>query len=838
MSRQTRLPAIPTLTKDNIQQVVQAIKETLEVGERNRGRQIDGYVKFRDLVELDLAKESDAAAGGGGSKGPPVIAAPAFPDGYNPEADFSAPPVPTNLRADGAFSTVILTWDAATFRNYAYTEIWRSEEDALGNAARLGTSVGNVYADPAQEGKTYYYWVRFVSVANVVGPFNMTSGTVAKTAIKPERLLELLRGKITGEQLYSDLGNRIDLIDAPENFPGSVNGRLRDVVNQVSAKFKDVTAVIEQRFQITQNQTDGLNAQYTVKIDNNGYVAGFGLASSSRFDGPTTSSFAVRADEFYIANPAGPGIAPAMPFIVRTTPVTINGVLVPVGVYMTDAFIQNGTITNAKIANATIEDAKVANLSAAKLTVGDGTIGGVLKSANYVANTSGWIVRPDGTAEFLAAAIRGQLTASQIDARGLSILDPAGNVLLAAGGALTGAYNAPSSNMVRNPTAKLGNLYWSGGITPTQDVGDGGSYWYLQQTPSPGTIGQSTDFMVAAGGLNYTLAADVFALGVTSGLLVLDIEWWNNSTVLSYSSRILAINGQSWTRKSITALAPVGTTRCKVRVFLEAAVSTNSAVRKIKLERGTIATPFSDEATIGDQITSTNISTYIAAAAIAEAYIANAAITEAKIGTAAISNAKIKDVIQSNDYSAGSAGWKIDKFGEAEFNNVTVRGKLRAAQIYTGSQYLDRTSNLQVPTTGFGFYKPGTLNGTSVFTDVSMKFVGPSAHSGVDYLHRCRGRETALVNEVPFFITATADVDDYFSLWVRYDGGSWAFLISTRNQTGGYGPATFTYGLSVDFGVYTTVEFGIRCTDSAGNPFNGAAVDIQNMALCVQCFNL
>lgn len=50
--------------------------------------------------------------------------------------------------------------------------------------------------------------------------------------------------------------------------------------------------------------------------------------------------------------------------------------------------------------NLYVDDAKVANLSAVKLTAGDGTIGGNLKSANYEFASAGWIVRPDGFAEF------------------------------------------------------------------------------------------------------------------------------------------------------------------------------------------------------------------------------------------------------------------------------------------------------------------------------------------------------------------------------------------------------------------------------------------------------
>jgi hypothetical protein len=114
---------------------------------------------------------------------------------------------------------------------------------------------------------------------------------------------------------------------------------------------------------------NGLSGQYTVKVDINGNVSGFGLASTANNSTPT-SEFTVRADSFSISNPSGSGIPDATPFIVRTTPTTINGVSVPVGIYMSDAVVQNGSIVNAKIGNAAIDDAKISSLSAEKITTG------------------------------------------------------------------------------------------------------------------------------------------------------------------------------------------------------------------------------------------------------------------------------------------------------------------------------------------------------------------------------------------------------------------------------------------------------------------------------------
>jgi hypothetical protein len=154
-----------------------------------------------------------------------------------------------------------------------------------------------------------------------------------------------------------------------------------------------------------------------------------------------------------------------MPFIVRTSATTINGVSVPAGVYITDGYIQNGTITNAKIADATIDSAKIASLAADKITAGSITAGQYIQSANYVSGSSGWRINGNGAAEFGAASIRGQLVASQINSAGLSIYAADGSVLLSAGssvsassfgGNVTGSVNGTAASTLVN-TANSAN---------------------------------------------------------------------------------------------------------------------------------------------------------------------------------------------------------------------------------------------------------------------------------------------------------------------------------------------------------------------------------------------
>jgi hypothetical protein len=77
-----------------------------------------------------------------------------------------------------------------------------------------------------------------------------------------------------------------------------------------------------------------------------------------------------------------------------------------------------------------------------------------------------------------------------------------------------------------------------------------------------------------------------------------------------------------------------------------------------------------------NQITAANISTYIQAAAIGNAYIG--------------------DVIQSASYSAGSAGWKIDKQGNIELNAAVFRGTLSINSAASGARLVITNSVIKV----------------------------------------------------------------------------------------------------------------------------------------------
>jgi hypothetical protein len=91
------------------------------------------------------------------------------------------------------------------------------------------------------------------------------------------------------------------------------NDAIASATQQLSTTVAGHTSTLE----IQGQSISGFGAQYTVKIDNNGYMAGYGLASTP-INGVPTSSFIVLADRFAVALP---GQAAKYPFVIGT----VNG---------------------------------------------------------------------------------------------------------------------------------------------------------------------------------------------------------------------------------------------------------------------------------------------------------------------------------------------------------------------------------------------------------------------------------------------------------------------------------------------------------------------------------
>ena len=167
------------------------------------------------------------------------------------------------------------------------------------------------------------------------------------------RKLKLERGTIPTDYTPAPEDNDA-LIDEFRQAQATKDGAIAQTVKTLQTTVNGQTASIEQHTQ----SLNGLQAQWTLKMQTGGVVGGIGLAGNNG-----VIDFAVNANKFYIAPPTGgKGITP---FVVLTSPQILNGVRVPAGTYIRSAFIQDGSIDIAKINKASIN-----SLSALSANIG------------------------------------------------------------------------------------------------------------------------------------------------------------------------------------------------------------------------------------------------------------------------------------------------------------------------------------------------------------------------------------------------------------------------------------------------------------------------------------
>jgi hypothetical protein len=126
---------------------------------------------------------------------------------------------------------------------------------------------------------------------------------------------------------------------------------LSQSLNTLTTTVNGHTTSIQQNI----NSVNGLGAEYTVKIDNNGWVSGFGLASYHDPRQGIVNEFVINADRFSVwslnSNPTG------------LRPFTIGQVDGQTRTVIADAIIGDAAIRNAKIGNLQVNTAKIAGNS-------------------------------------------------------------------------------------------------------------------------------------------------------------------------------------------------------------------------------------------------------------------------------------------------------------------------------------------------------------------------------------------------------------------------------------------------------------------------------------------
>lgn len=222
--------------------------------------------------------------------------------------------------ATGAFY-VELVWDLPYGDDVAYTEVYMSVLDDIATASLIAKVAApyNRYLLPGlPAGVCRYFWTRFADTSDNFSDLspNSPSGIQLCTPTSDDNMLTYLTGQIRESHLYETLAEQI-------TYSSDTAIRTAIEVGQL---------------------TQDVYAEYYVKIDANGRVAGFGLAN--QVDG--YSQFLVRADRFSVIGTDDSSEAVA-PFVVE------GGT-----VYLDKASIRDADIEAAKIADLTLTTAKIA----------------------------------------------------------------------------------------------------------------------------------------------------------------------------------------------------------------------------------------------------------------------------------------------------------------------------------------------------------------------------------------------------------------------------------------------------------------------------------------------
>ena len=201
--KQAGLPPVPKDVSPEQRQFFQAIRENLAVRMGQEGDPLEKAVTFKDMLNANMASWAPGRSGGPSITPPPV----------DDDLDYSSPPAPTNVVANGGFGIVYLTWDNPNLNYIYYAEVWRSPVDALdlqsGDMKMIGSARSPQYVDNLGGDRSlYYYWVRYVRVVGatlVYGPFNATAGTAGQTGLDPDYVIEVLQGQLTESELANEL---------------------------------------------------------------------------------------------------------------------------------------------------------------------------------------------------------------------------------------------------------------------------------------------------------------------------------------------------------------------------------------------------------------------------------------------------------------------------------------------------------------------------------------------------------------------------------------------------------------------------------------------------------
>lgn len=203
-----------------------------------------------------------------------------------------------------------------------------------------------------------------------------------------------------------------------------------------------------------------------------------------------------------------------------------------------------------------------------------------------------------------AAGITGQGTLATLSSVAWATLITGRPANLAALAGAENLFNTGQPNLLLNGSLRMISLAgapigWSLGSNWSRNPGTGEGPFLISS--AGGTNIATSEAILVAPTVNYTLQAELFAAGISSGSLQFDVQWYSDAagTVnILDDGGLAATNGTGWTKYVKTNyVAPAGAASCRIRIFTSGAGAGTVAARRIKFSGGAAESPFSDEAT-------------------------------------------------------------------------------------------------------------------------------------------------------------------------------------------------------------------------------------------------
>ena len=589
------------------------------------------------------------------------------------------------LRAEPGYGGIQLYWTMPNINDHAvaHTRVFRNITDQFATAIPLVVIAGNNYFDTGAGDpiRQYFYWIQHVSINGTVldpiGPAWATArpyleqilqdlaeqiedGMLARSLrSRIDKIADLEAGltilnnlvitenEVVSQELVglrNDVTNAMVYIDQQNTLRITEQAALVSSVNTLVAQMSDnLSAAIQQEMLVIAEDIGDLQGQYTLKIDLGGYVSGFGLSSRVDPTGAQTSEFGVLASSFFIGPPSVVSpTAPSNPFHGKVWVDTSGG----------------GSVT------------KWYNRFSLQwqTTPVKGAVPFIVKTSPEVM-PDGYTIEPG---VYMDSAFIGRLTANQIDTRGLTIRDTAGNLILGAGTgldwSLVQGVNKPQDratvganesnlnvglgiNLLPNSDLLLNDSGWSIGWNQSgvNDITLGrnlaGDSWRPFNTNTYGISRSGTptgvwDFrntneIPVVPGTRYEGSAYIACHRCSATVALLFYDAAGNQLQETHSTSTTASGGQNlsnWAKLVVFATAPVNSAYVRFFVRSTANGGTNPFTWAAQSFVGvagaaqTVASNWSP-ANFAERITSANASTYIANAAIGAAQIGSLALT-------------------------------------------------------------------------------------------------------------------------------------------------------------------------------------------------------------------